>query len=72
MRMLEVVDHPVDMERARREAVLRMMESAQRLGANQVVNVRMASSDIGSGKRRRPAAMVEMYACGTALKVDST
>ena len=57
------------MERARREAILRMTESAQRLGADQVINVRMASSDIGSRKRRGAAAMVEIYAYGTAIRV---
>lgn len=57
------------MERARREAILRMTESAQRLGANQVINIRLASSDIGSKKRRGSAAMVEIYAYGTAIRV---
>lgn len=57
------------MERARREAILRMTESAQRLGANQVINVRLASSDIGSKKRRGTAVMVEIYAYGTAIRV---
>lgn len=58
------------MERARREAILRMLESAKQMGANQVINLRLATSDIGSGRRRRPSAMVEMYAYGTALRVD--
>lgn len=57
------------MERARREAVLRMMESARDLGANRVVNVRLATSSIGSVRRRSHAAMVEMYAYGTAMFV---
>lgn len=57
------------MERARREALLRMLESAERIGANGVVNVRFATSNIGSMKRNRKAAMVEMYAYGTAIYV---
>lgn len=57
------------MTRARREALVRMLESAQRMGANRVVNVRFATTNIGSMRRRRAAAMVEMYAYGTAVYV---
>ena len=60
------------MERARREALVRMLESARQMGANYVVNVRFATSNIGSGgahRRRRGAAMVEMYVYGTAVFV---
>ena len=57
------------MVRARREALLRMMESARRMGANAVVNVRYSTSNIGSMRRRRAAAMVEMYAYGTAIYI---
>ncbi len=63
------------MERARREALLRMMESARDMGANHVINVRFATSNVGSGgtgnRRRRMAAMVEMYAYGTAVHVSA-
>ena len=62
------------MERARREALVRMMESAKHMGANRVINVRFSTSNIGSGgaqRRRRGAAMVEMYAYGTAVYVPS-
>ncbi len=59
------------MERARREALLRMAESARRLGANHVINVRFATSNIGSMRRKRQAAMVEMYAYGTAMHVSN-
>lgn len=58
------------MERARREALLRMMERARLIGANRVLNVRFASSSIGGmSRRRKKAAMVEMYAYGTAVYV---
>jgi len=58
------------MERARREALLRMMERARAIGANRVINVRFASSSIGGmSRRRKKAAMVEMYAYGTAVRV---
>ena len=62
------------MERARREALVRMMESAKQMGANRVINVRFSTSNIGSGgsqRRRRGAAMVEMYAYGTAVNVPT-
>lgn len=57
------------MVRARREALVRMLESARRLGANHVANVRFATSNIGSMRRNRAAAMVEMYAYGTAMRL---
>lgn len=57
------------MVRARREALLRMLESAKSMGANTVANVRFATSNIGSVGRKRAAAMVEMYAYGTAIDV---
>ena len=55
------------MERARREALLRMVESAKGMGANAVANVRFETSNIGNMRRKRAAAMVEMYAYGTAI-----
>ena len=57
------------MERARREALLRMMDHAKAMGANRVLNVRFESSNIGSMRRNKGAAMVEMYAYGTAVHV---
>ena len=57
------------MERARREAMVRMLEAAHQQGANAVVNVRFATSNIGSMRRKKAAAMVEMYAYGTALRI---
>ncbi|MHC5110747.1 MAG: YbjQ family protein [Planctomycetota bacterium] len=60
------------MERARREALLRMMEQAHSYGANTVFNVRFESSNIGAQRGKQKAAMVEMYAYGTAFRVEST
>lgn len=57
------------MERARREAAVRMLERAKSLGANGVINIRYASSNIGSMRGKRRAAMVEMYAYGTAIQI---
>ena len=59
------------MSRARREAMLRMMSQAVELGHNAVNNVRLYSTDIGGGTRRKGSAMVEMFAVGTAYTVRS-
>ena len=53
-------------ERARREAILRMVAEAQALGATAVTNVRIETSTI-AGKRRGSCAGVEIIAFGTAL-----
>ncbi len=58
------------MVRARREALVRMLESARSGGANGVINVRFATSNIGSMRRNKKAAMVEMYAYGTAIHFE--
>ena len=55
------------MERARREAMLRMLEQAREQGANVVWNVRYETSTTGGQQRRRPGG-VEILAYGTALK----
>lgn len=57
------------MVRARRESLVRMLERANEMGAGAVINVRFATSNIGSMRRKRAAAMVEMYAYGTAVKL---
>jgi uncharacterized protein YbjQ (UPF0145 family) len=51
------------MTEARREAVSRMIDQAQALGANAVVNVRFATSQVASGAS-------ELYAYGTAVVVE--
>ncbi len=59
------------MERARREAIVRMTEQAQSAGCNMVWNVRLETCTIG-GKENRKAAGVEVIAYGTAmLAVDA-
>lgn len=57
-------------DRARREAALRMQEQARALGANAVINVRLETSSISGMKsdgRSRRVASVEVIAYGTAL-----
>ncbi len=63
------------MSRARREAVLRMLERAEALGADQVWNVRIETSNIGRGIVRggegggRGGTMAEIHVYGTAIKL---
>ena len=47
---------------AREEAVNRMMQQAQSMGANAVVNVRFATSSVAQGA-------AELFAYGTAVRV---
>ena len=48
---------------ARQEAIQRMIEQAQSMGANAVVNVRFTTSSVAQGA-------AELFAYGTAVKVD--
>ena len=54
------------MDRARREATLRMMEDAEARGYNAVCNLRLGCADIGGMTGAKGAAMVEVFATGTA------
>jgi len=47
----------------REESIGRMVEQASKLGANAVVNVRFATSDVAAGA-------AEIYIYGTAVKVE--
>ena len=53
-------------DRARRDAVLRMKEQAKQLGAQQVFNVKFETSSISKGRRQQVGA-VEVLAYGTAI-----
>ncbi|MBT8092626.1 MAG: YbjQ family protein, partial [Gammaproteobacteria bacterium] len=54
---------------ARREAVLRMVESARQQGYDAVINVRLETSRLANSARDgKGTAGVEMLAFGTALK----
>ncbi|NJL18995.1 MAG: YbjQ family protein [Bdellovibrionaceae bacterium] len=55
-------------ERARRQAIVRMLEEARDRGANVVWNVRLETSTIGSAKGQ-PGA-VEVIAWGTAFRAE--
>lgn len=62
------------LERARREALLRMIEDARRQGCDTVVNVRLETSRLANATRNdyERLAGVEMLAYGTALKCRRT
>lgn len=58
--------YEVLMERARREAIVRMTEQAQAAGCNLVWNIRLETCTIG-GKENRKGAGIEVLAYGTAM-----
>lgn len=55
------------LDRARREATLRMKEEARQFGSTLVVNVKVESTTVSGGMRKGLPAM-EVMAYGTALK----
>jgi uncharacterized protein YbjQ (UPF0145 family) len=55
------------LDRGRREALLRLEESALAWGANQVVNVRIQTAELSGNSGRGPVA-VEVIAYGTGVK----
>lgn len=60
------------LDRARREAVLRMIESARSQGYDAIFNVRLETSRLANAKRDgKGIAGVEMLAFGTAVKFAS-
>lgn len=54
------------MERARREAVVRMKTQARDMGASEIINVRIETSTI-RGKTPQSVGSIEILAYGTAL-----
>lgn len=66
----EVKSYETLMDRARREAILRMMAEAEALGANAVANIRLETSTIvSSNNRQKASTAAEILAYGTALKL---
>jgi uncharacterized protein YbjQ (UPF0145 family) len=58
------------LERARREALLRMIESAKAQGYDAVINVRLETSRLANSRGDgKGTAGVEMLAFGTAIKL---
>lgn len=59
------------LDRARREAILRMQEQARELGATMIFNMRFETSSISKG-RRDAVGTVEVLAYGTAIIGEGT
>ena len=59
------------MERARREAMCRLLEESRSMGAIAVINVRMDTASIGA-MSRNPSPMAEVIASGTAILPSSS
>lgn len=54
-------------DRARREAILRMKEDAARLGAKMIFNIKMETAGISKNQRNNNVGSVEVLAYGTAI-----
>lgn len=61
-----VTSYETLLDRARREAILRMKQEAQALGASLVFNIKLETSSISQGQRNTVGA-VEVLAYGTAF-----
>lgn len=59
----ELVSYTELLEEARTEALSRMKSQARKLGANAIINVRLATSSVAAGA-------AEVYAYGTAVKIE--
>ena len=59
----EVKDYTVMLAQAREEALQRMIEQAEKMGANAIIGTRFVTSMVMSGA-------AEMVAYGTAVKVE--
>lgn len=58
------------MARARREAIIRMLQRAEAMGADHVWNVRIETSNIGKGEEgSRGGTMAEIHVYGTAVRM---
>jgi uncharacterized protein YbjQ (UPF0145 family) len=58
-------------DRARREAILRMKESAQKQGASMVINLRLETATIGrNANQKKQIGSVEAIAYGTAIVMN--
>ena len=58
-------------DRARREAILRMKEKAQEQGAGMIINMRLETATIGrSANKKKSVGSVEAIAYGTAIVMN--
>ena len=54
-------------DRARREAMIRLKLEAQKMGANHIMGLRLSTTEMGM-----EGGMVEVFACGTAVQSDNS
>lgn len=67
----EILSYSILMTRARREALLRIIEGAKAEGYNAICNLRMETADIGgSATTSKAAVMVSIIAYATAYDAD--
>jgi uncharacterized protein YbjQ (UPF0145 family) len=59
----ELKSYTALMEESRRQAIERMEQQAQQLGANAIINVRFSTSNIAQGA-------AELYVYGTAVRIE--
>lgn len=58
-------------DRARREAILRMKEEARKKGAHMIINMRLETSTIGrSANKKKKIGSIEALAYGTAVVMN--
>lgn len=66
-----IISYETLLDRARREAILRMKEQAAEKGALVIMNVRLETASINkSSRKRNSVGSVEVFAYGTALSVS--
>ncbi len=60
-------------DRARREAILRMKEQAKEQGAGMIINMRLETATIGrSANKKKRVGSIEAFAYGTAIVMNKT
>jgi uncharacterized protein YbjQ (UPF0145 family) len=60
-------------DRGRREAVLRLLEHAEKCGADWVINIRIETSTMGGqSKKKKFCSGIEVIAYGTAIQLDKS
>jgi uncharacterized protein YbjQ (UPF0145 family) len=59
----ELKSYTALMDESRRQAIERMEQQAQQLGANAIINVRFSTSNIAQGA-------AELYVYGTAVRIE--
>ena len=66
-----IVTYEPLMDRARREAILRLKEKARQRGYNAIINIRLESSQIANSFSNKQTAGIEVLAYGTAIKIKT-